>query len=380
MRKHGLDLKKLYKLPWSTYNNPNGWIEPTTFCQLACPGCYRGLALSNPVRTHEDSLKLKKEIDTLIKVRKIKILSIAGGEPLLYPKLNELVSYATSKGLKSRLVTNGAGLTVKRLTELKRLGVTEMAIHIAHYQNRGKFANEAAVNILRGKYCQMFRKVGGIQLDFIMTVSKENFSQLPTIIDFYKKNSGIIGRVIFTIFRDFFFKTFGEENSKNYVTAESLINLIRKKYKVEPCAYLGKKFDKNASSWLFFAPILLNGKTIGFANGKTVERLHEKENNNTWTSFPAGETNLLNIFRSLFYFSLANLKQIATNYLKQFFTNPRNLLKFPKCQIIILINTPKFTKLGWDLCDGCPDAILYNGKLVPSCLLERIKMGENITL
>ena len=78
-----LNLTTLYKLPWLKKNNPNGWIEPTTYCQLACPGCYRGLAFSNPVRIHEDIIKLKKDIDTLIKIRKIKILTIAGGEPLL---------------------------------------------------------------------------------------------------------------------------------------------------------------------------------------------------------------------------------------------------------------------------------------------------------
>src|SRR3990167_4676151 len=105
---NSLNLQNLYKIPWTKNNNPNGWIEPTTYCQLVCPGCYRGLAHPNPLRIHEDIAKLKKEIDTLIKIRKIRILSIAGGEPLLYPQLNDLIAYAHSRGLKSRLVTNGA--------------------------------------------------------------------------------------------------------------------------------------------------------------------------------------------------------------------------------------------------------------------------------
>ena len=49
-------------------------------------------------------------------------------------------------------------------------------------------------------------------------------------------------------------------------------------------------------------------------------------------------------------------------------------------QIVLIVNTP--TKIGtaWDLCDGCPDAIMYNNDLVPSCFLEKIKAGEEIKL
>jgi len=32
----------------------------------------------------------------------------------------------------------------------------------------------------------------------------------------------------------------------------------------------------------------------------------------------------------------------------------------------------------WDLCRNCPDRIIYNGKLVPSCILEDLKNKENI--
>ena len=30
----------------------------------------------------------------------------------------------------------------------------------------------------------------------------------------------------------------------------------------------------------------------------------------------------------------------------------------------------------WDVCKGCPDAMMYEGKLIPSCLLERVRAGE----
>ena len=47
-------------------------------------------------------------------------------------------------------------------------------------------------------------------------------------------------------------------------------------------------------------------------------------------------------------------------------------------QVVLIINPPDNVRNKWDLCDGCPDAMVYENKLVPSCLLERIKKGEKI--
>ncbi|OGD98660.1 hypothetical protein A3A49_01480 [Candidatus Curtissbacteria bacterium RIFCSPLOWO2_01_FULL_38_11b] len=373
------DFQNLFKLPWTTFDNPNGWIEPTTYCQLSCPGCYRGLASPNPLRIHQPLHKIKREIINLIKIRNIKILAIAGGEPLLYPDLDNLVTYANKQGLQVRLLTNGVALTKDRLTKLKKLGVTEVVIHISEYQKRPISQKIKKINIEREKYCQMFRETGGVVLNFIMTVSKTNFVQVPTIIKFYKKNSDIISRVIFTLYRDVLFSKDQEENIKNYISLSSLVNLIKKSYAVEPCAYLGQTLIKQNPSWLFFAPILLGTKTIGYADNKTIEKLHLKSQSNSWDSFPAGK-NGQNLIKSISLLSLPTAQNIFKGYLGNILKNPKSLLTNPNCQTIIIINTPTLTNRGWNLCDGCPDAILYKNKLVPSCLLERIKHRENISL
>ena len=379
MKSQAFNLKNIYKLPWTTFNNPNGWIEPTTYCQLACPGCYRGLSLPNHQKIHYSLAKLKKEINHLIKIRKIKILAIAGGEPLLYPKLEQLIRYARSKGLKVRIVTNGAALTVDRLNKLKKAGVTEVAIHVASYQNRLLDSDENKLNLLRLKYCQMFRQVDNVILNFIITVSRKNITQLPVILNFYQENSDIVNRVLFTLYRDFFFEKNHKENTKNYVSIKRLAEIIAKTYKVHPCAYLGRTQNTNNPSWLFYAPILLGNKTIGYANGETVKKLHQNTSTDQWDAFPARESTR-SLLETITYLSLTNARDIFMGYLTQIINNPKYLFKLPKIQILILINTPRYTKQGWDFCDGCPDPVLYHRKLVPSCLLERVKNGENIML
>ena len=381
MKQQNLSLQNLYKLPWTNNNNPNGWIEPTTYCQLACPGCYRGLALPNPTRIHEDLANLKKNIDTLIKIRKIKILSIAGGEPLLYPKLNELISYANNRGLQVRLLTNGVALTKERLLKLKSLGLTEVIIHIAKYQNRPGYSNknEGDLNKLRGKYCQMFRQVKGVDLDFIMTVSQKNYGDLPIILDFYKKNSDIVSHIFFTFFKDFFFKKPKDETKDSYITVEKLASLINRNYGIKPCAYLGKKINPNGVAWLFYVTVFFGNKIIGYIDADFFKKLHNRFYQNGKYIFPVNG-NKVNLIKSVGFFLHPTVRRILGNYFAEIIKNPSKILKPVRFQLIVFINPPDFTPQGWDFCDGCPDAILYNGKLVPSCLLERIKQGENILL
>jgi hypothetical protein len=45
-----------------------------------------------------------------------------------------------------------------------------------------------------------------------------------------------------------------------------------------------------------------------------------------------------------------------------------------RVQRVLVINTPeKVAENTYDQCEGCPDAMLFNGKLVPSCMLELLK-------
>ncbi len=67
--------------------------------------------------------------------RNIQTISIAGGEPLLYPEILEIVAYIKSRGLFSKLFTNGIALDTKMLTDLKNAGITEIVIHIDMSQN-----------------------------------------------------------------------------------------------------------------------------------------------------------------------------------------------------------------------------------------------------
>lgn len=364
-----INFSDLYRLPWSKFDNPTGWIEPTTYCQLACPGCYRGLDKINPKRIHFDLKKQKEQIDKLVKIRKIQTVAIAGGEPLLYPKLDDLIAHARKKGLGVRLVSNGCALTEEKLKKLKKLGVTEIVLHLAPYQGRTK--DETTLFKLREYYCRMFRKVKGVNLIFVSMVTRQNFSSLDRLLVFYKQNADIITLFILTTYQDIFPKH--EFYQNRYVSAEKIRNKVQKNYGVSPCAYLPRTSTLEDYSWLYHAAILHNNEVLGGLSGNAAQKIYEDYQLKTKTPFHKNGPKLrpgtlINLLKD------NSARKIALKYFKKITLNPQLVSKSVNAQLILIINSPKYSaKSGWDFCEGCPDAMLYKGKLVRSCMLELIK-------
>ena len=79
-------------------------------------------------------------------------ISIAGGDPLLYPDIISLVKEIKSRGLKPIINTNGKALTRELLKELKKAGVYGFTFHVDSKQGRPgewKGKNELELNELR---------------------------------------------------------------------------------------------------------------------------------------------------------------------------------------------------------------------------------------
>ena len=106
-----LDSQSLYRLPWNLADNAITWLEPTAQCNLNCYGCYR----KNIKDSHKSLDEVKHELDFIQLKRKTDCISIAGGDPLLYPHIIELVSEIKKRGIKPIINTNGIALTKELL-------------------------------------------------------------------------------------------------------------------------------------------------------------------------------------------------------------------------------------------------------------------------
>ena len=88
-------------------------IESAAICDLACPFCYRSfIATPDKIMDFDFGISLIDQISDL-KVPSMKFNW--RGEPLLHPKLEDLIAYAKSNGIIETLInTNATRLDEKR--------------------------------------------------------------------------------------------------------------------------------------------------------------------------------------------------------------------------------------------------------------------------
>ncbi|MGC8792440.1 MAG: adenosyl-hopene transferase HpnH, partial [Bryobacteraceae bacterium] len=89
-------------------------LEPLHACNLTCTGCGR-------IREYESSITEKLSLEQCLRAADecgAPVVSIAGGEPLLYPEIAALVNGLLERGRHIYLCTNGL-LLRKRLHELR---------------------------------------------------------------------------------------------------------------------------------------------------------------------------------------------------------------------------------------------------------------------
>lgn len=106
-------------------------IETTQQCNLQCRTCFQKNKNPvdmpfNQVQRIIDCAALLKEYLSLNNV----MITLTGGEPLLYPFLVETATYAHEQGLVTSLVTNGTLFSRQRADHLKSAGLNWIAVSL----------------------------------------------------------------------------------------------------------------------------------------------------------------------------------------------------------------------------------------------------------
>ncbi|MBU7016713.1 MAG: radical SAM protein [Theionarchaea archaeon] len=106
-------------------------VETTQRCNLHCKTCFQ--RDKNPVDMPFSLAK--KIIDYAIHLKeyislKNVMITLTGGEPLLYPFLVETATYAHERGLVTSLVTNGTLFSRQKAEHLKTAGVNWIAVSL----------------------------------------------------------------------------------------------------------------------------------------------------------------------------------------------------------------------------------------------------------
>jgi len=391
-----VDPKKYYRWPWSLTDNGISWLEVTTSCNLECEGCYRPR-----VGGHKSIEEIAEDLVVFKRERKSDSMSIAGGDPLVHPKIVEIVKMVKAGGWKPIINTNGLGLTPKLLTELKAAGAFGFTFHVDTSQDRrdSLVKTELEHNQLRHKFAEMVAQEGGMICSFNQTVTSDTITQIPDVLNWAKKHPDIVNSIVFILYReprlfgefDFFANgakipltaTYEETKKQRWggdraLKAPEVVAKIREVIpEYEPSAYLNGTEDANSMKWLIATRICNSEKTFGFATPRFQEWVQQinRLQYGKWMAYSS--PSLLSAGRtSLFLFSLIDktMRSHLMTYLKYVFANPLRLFKKSWIQSIAIIQPVDFLPDGrMNMCDGCPDMTVYKGKMYWSCRLEEIK-------
>jgi hypothetical protein len=387
-----------YRLPWNFADNGISWLEPTTDCNLRCEGCYR-----DPTGPgHKTLQEVREDLEVFKKYRKSDCMSIAGGDPLVYPQIVELVRMIKDMGWKPIINTNGLALDDILLRELKKAGVFGFTIHIDTSQKRPdvKAATETELNELRLYYARMLAEVGGLACSFNATVSEKTVHEIPGIVLWAQKNADIVHTMVFILFRspglagDFDFFANGKKiesdglykdtewGGEYYLMAPDIVEKIKEAdHLYEPSAYLNGTANPNSLKWLLASRIVLNGKIMGYVSPRFMELVQTFNHLSTGTYLAyAGPKSTASGKTAAFVTGLFDkqMRRIFFNILGNALIDPLNFFRSAHFQSIMIIQPVNFEADGrQDMCDGCPDITVHDGKLVWSCRLEELNAFGN---
>lgn len=102
-------------------------FDVTNRCNLRCKHCYND---SGPKRDDELTFEeIKKLIDTFADIGVLNMV-LSGGEPLLHPRIFDIIEYIRSKPMSCIMFTNGTLITKEIVNRFKELSVLSVAMSL----------------------------------------------------------------------------------------------------------------------------------------------------------------------------------------------------------------------------------------------------------
>jgi MoaA/NifB/PqqE/SkfB family radical SAM enzyme len=386
-----LDKSNLFRLPWSLNDNPIAWLEVSDICNIHCEGCYR-----QNMTGHKSLEELKEEVLFFKKWRNPDNFSIAGGEPLIYPNIIELVAFIKEQKIKPIILTNAVALTPEMLHELKKAGLSGFTIHIDSHQNRPgwKGKSEKDLNELRQKYADMIAAERGLYLIFNSTVYPSSFNEIPDIVRWGNANIDRVHGIVFITYRtattdnnialnplekevDMSKLSYVRESfDEKFVTSPEVYAKIKEVLpEYEPSGYLGGTVRHDSFKWLIATIIGSKKRTYGSLGKHAMEIAQNFHHYFTGTYLAylsqariGGKVFLLSPFDK-------GIRSAWKNRIKDYLRHPSHFFQGVYVQSVSIIQAPDVLEDGrCDMCDSCPDITILDGKFVNSCRMDEYRL------
>lgn len=383
----------MYRLPWSLNDNVLAWLEPTKRCNLYCEGCYS----RNDLHSDKPLEQVREDLDVFVANRNVDSISIAGGDPLVYPHIVETVRIIRHEyGKKPVINTNGLALTPELLAELKDAGLYGFTFHVDSSQVRPHWKNktEQELNALREKFARMVADAGDLSVAFNATIFRHTMKDVPMLVEWARQHADIVHTMVFILFRtlrteEFDFYAGGEkveagselvyhdmDRNPRPIVAQEVVDAIRTEDPLyEPCAYLGGTRDPKSVKWLLAGRLVGEDREVyGYVGPRYMEAVQTVHHAARGSYLAYVEPGLLSAGRSIMAgFSAFDpgTRDAAKRYAKRVMRTPGQAPPKVHFQSLLVIQPIDMMADGEaNMCDGCPDITVHEGELVWSCRLD----------
>jgi hypothetical protein len=406
-----INTRELYRLPWNLADNGISWLEPTAQCNLVCDGCYR----RNRVE-HKSWEQTLHELDVFDRTRKSDALSIAGGDPLLYPDIVRTIAEAARRGYKPVVNTNGHAISRELVREMKQAGLAGFTFHVDSKQGRpGRWRDKNELEL-----CELREELAEVAYEFKVgcsfnnTVYPDTMPYVPPLTRWAERHMDKVHVMVFILYRDMLaneFRYFAgadevdiyadsdrkkaddaktvynldtERGYPSHLTAEDVVAALREDDpSFRPSAYLNGTQDPTTIKWLLAGRIGRPGKTHGYVGPKIIELIQStnhllKDRYLAYT--PVDQLASAKSMLLLAPFD-AGMRGIARSATREWLRAPlRAVTERLYFQSVLIIQPIDFLPDGrTNMCDGCPDMTVWNDQLVWSCRMdEQERYGRNL--
>ena len=379
----------MYRFPWSKTDNPGGWIEVTDVCDMQCPGCYR-----SQLEGHRHLDAVYQDIVDTAALTNCDYITIAGGEPLGYPHLIEVVKFISKMNIKPIIISNGLLLTPAYASELKKAGLAKIHLHIDSLQKREGWVgkNETGLNELRQFYADMLWNTKSIQCGFHVTVFRSNFSYIPSIVSWCLKNLHKVQHISFIAYRaipaDNRYQFIAEgkfidpsdhssgspDKYEISITSEDMYESLIKEYPgLHASAYLNGTAKYEINKFINIAAIGSKRMWMGVLGAPTVELSQVAYHFFKRRYFAFLDS--AKVGKKVFLASLFDreVRSLSKQFMKAVLRNPLHVFDGIYVQSIHFQQPNEVDEGTINFCDDCPNMMAYNGKLINSCRLDEYR-------
>jgi pyruvate-formate lyase-activating enzyme len=388
-----IDREQLYRLPWSKVDTAGAWVEVTDACDFRCPGCYR-----HRLSGHRSLDEVKEEVSTIRGLTNCDRIAVAGGEPLLWPHTVELIEFIASKGLKPVLLTHGEHLTEELGRDLQKAGLAKFHFHVDAGMQRPGWTGrtEAEMNELRQHFADLVWELDGVQCGFNITVFRSTLPDLPEILEWCRRNMHKVQHVSLVAFRSLpldegmryragerwidpsRFQHSTADLAELSVTTEAMLEVLQEHDPgYRPCTYLSGTTAPETHKFLVTVQVGSERGVYGYLGCRTLEFL-QAGYHLARGRYPAF-LRKTRVGRKLFLMGVLDreVRRAARQYAKAAAKDPRRWVEGIYTQSISLQQPNEILRGEANLCDGCLNMMLHEGRLIPSCRLDEYRLFGN---